>query len=807
MLHEFRLALRMLRRSPGFSVLAVLCLTLGIGATTSVFSWIEGILLRPFPLVRNQERLVAITGIDRGVRTDVSWPDFQDLKRNSRLVEAFIGDRITGTTLSIGDHAEVATGSVVTANYFDALGVRPILGRGFEPEEEAGENAHPVTVIAYQTWQERYRGDPAIIGRTQVLNGVRHTIIGVAPKGFYGTFVGYSFQFWVPASMEALFTGGDYKLENRGADWVEGFARLKPGVTIEQAQAEVSAIAKRLEHDYPATNRARDFKLYPLWAVPFNNAGTLLPTLRISLVVATFVLLIACANVGNLLLVRSFARRQEMAVRLSVGAGFRRLLQQLFAEQLLLSCLAVAGGFLLAYWCRNVIVLLRPAAPGISVLLPAEIDWRVMALSAGVCLGSAFLLGLIPAVQVSRVDLAGTLRAESGGVVGGRRKKYVRSGLILMQVGLSFVLLAATGLLARSVQEIRNSSPGFATQDLLTAFIDFADAGYDTPRAMNFEDELADRLQGVAGVRSIAFSRIRPFTYKTYSSAKITVEGFEAAPDEQPRADYNEVSPGYLATVGIPLVSGREFTRADNETGPPVAIVDETMAAQYWRGQDPVGKRVQVQGRWLQIVGVAKASKYRTLAEAAKPFFYVPLRQSKRGEIVFVRTALAPDVAGKILTREMRKLDPSLLPAEMLRMREQVDRMTWTQRAALKLLAVFGALALGLAAVGLYGVMSYSVSQSARELGLRMALGARAVDILRMVISNGLLLMAAGVILGAGTALLSTRLLGDLLYKTGPRDPEAFAAAFAVIALVSLVACFAPAYRASRTDPAAVLRN
>jgi predicted permease len=807
MIQEFRLAFRMLRRSPGFSVLAILCLTLGIGATTSVFSWIEGILLRPFPLVHDQERLVSIVAFDRGVRNDVSWPDFQDLRNNSRLIEAFIGDRICGTTLNIGDHAEVVTGSVVSANYFDAIGVHPILGRGFRPEEEIGENAHPVVVIAYQTWQDRYRGDPNIIGQTQILNGLRHTIVGVAPKGFYGTFVGYSFQFWVPASMESLFTGGDYKLENRGADWVEGFARLKPGVTIEQAQAEVSAIAKRLEHDYPATNRARDFKLYPLWATPFNNAGTLLPTLRISLVVAAFVLLIACANVGNLLLVRSFARRQEMAVRLSVGAGFGRLLKQLFTEQVVLSCLAVAGGFLLAYWCRNAIVLLRPAAPGVSLLLPAEIDWRVMALSAGVCLASAFLLGLIPAIQVSRVDLAGALRAESGGVVGGRGKKYVRSGLILMQVALSFVLLAATGLLARSVQEIRNTSPGFATQSLLTSYIDFVNAGYDAPRSMNFEDELGDRLHEVAGVRSIAFSRIRPFTYPAYSSAKIAVEGFEVPPDEQPTADYNEVSPGYLATIGIPLVSGRDFTRADNETSPLVAVVDETMAAQYWRGQDPVGKRLQMAGRWVQVVGVAKAAKYRTLVEPAKPFFYVPLRQSRRGNMVFVRSALAPDVVRKLLAREMHKLDPSLSPDEVMRMGEQVDRMTWTQRAALKLLGVFGALALGLAAVGLYGVMSYSVSQSARELGLRMALGARAVDVLKMVISNGLLLMAAGVILGAGTALLLTRLLGDLLYKTGPRDPVAFAAAFALIALVSLAACFAPAYRASRTDPAAALRN
>ena len=283
----------MLRRSPGFSILAILCLTLGIGATTAVFSWIEGILLRPFPLVQNQDRLVAVGGLHRGTRTDVSWPDFQDLQKTCRLIETFIGDRIFGATLSIGDRAEVATGSVVSANYFDAIGVRPALGRGFEPADEAGLNAHPVAVIAYQAWQDRYHGDPNIIGRIQMLNGVKHTIIGVAPEGFYGTFVGYSFQFWVPASMESLFTGGDYKLENRGARWVEGFARLKPGVTIEQAQAEVSAVALRLENEYPRTNRGREFKLYPLWATPFNNAGTLLPTLRISMVVAVFVLLIA----------------------------------------------------------------------------------------------------------------------------------------------------------------------------------------------------------------------------------------------------------------------------------------------------------------------------------------------------------------------------------------------------------------------------------------------------------------------------------------------------------------------------------
>ena len=385
LLKDVQYALRMLRRSPGFSILAILCLTVGIGATTAVFSWMEGILWRPFPLVPAQERLVAMTSEDRNGRDDLSWPDFVDLRKNCALIEAFIADRIFRTTLSIGTRAESAMGSVVSANYFQALGVHPVLGRAFDPSDEIGRNAHPVTVISYQAWKDRYRGDVNIIGKTQMLNGVKFTIIGVAPAGFYGTFVGYSFQFWVPASMEEVFDAGGYKLEDRGARWIEGFALLKPGVTVQQAQTEMLALGKRLEHDYPATNRGMSIKLYPLWQTPFNGAGTLLPTLRISLVVACFVLFIACANAGNLLLFRSFGRRHEMTVRLSLGAGRGRLLKQLLTEGLILAIMATCGGFAVAYWCRNLIMLLFPRYPGVIVKLPAEIDWRVLVLSAGVC--------------------------------------------------------------------------------------------------------------------------------------------------------------------------------------------------------------------------------------------------------------------------------------------------------------------------------------------------------------------------------------------------------------------------------------
>ena len=350
---DLRYGFRQLRRNPGFSMLAILCLTLGIGANAAVFSWIEGILLRPFPAVAQQDRLVVVVGTthaagDKGAdgsSFDVSWPDFVDLRRNCTLIEAFIADKIMGTTLSIGDRAESVTGSTVSANYFDALGIRPILGRGFQPAEESGRNAHPVTVISYWIWKERFHGDPAIIGKTQLLNGMPHTIIGVAPEGFYGTCVGWPIQFWVPVSMQETFEPGGYKLEDRGAPWIEGFARLKPGVTIEQAQQEISAVAKRLETDYLATNRGRGIKLLPLWKAPFNQAYELLPMLEIALGVVFFVLLIACANVSSLLLVRALGRRQEITVRLAIGARRERLLRQLLTEGLMLAMVAAPADF------------------------------------------------------------------------------------------------------------------------------------------------------------------------------------------------------------------------------------------------------------------------------------------------------------------------------------------------------------------------------------------------------------------------------------------------------------------------------
>jgi predicted permease len=807
---DLRFGLRILRRSPGFSALAILCLTLGIGANAAVFSWVEGILFRPYPAVSHQERLLAVGGTERDEPrgTPLSWPDFADLQRSSTLFETLFVSKITGTTLSIGDRAERTTGSIVSANYFDAIGVHPILGRGFGRGEDIGRSAHPVTVISYQLWQGRFKGDPQIIGKTQRLNGVVHTIVGVAPEGFYGTFVGWAMQFWVPASMEETFEAGGYKLEDRGARWIEAYARLKPGVTREQAQQETSAVAKRLEADYPDTNRGRSMQLWPLWQTPFNNASTLLPTLEIMLAVVFCVLLIACANVGNLLLVRSFARRHEMTVRLAIGASRGRLLKQLLTEGVILSAFGAVGGLLVAHWCRHALVLLFPARGGVSMHLPGEIDWRVLAVSAGVCLVATLVVGLVPAMQSGQLDLAGALKSDSAGVVGGRGRGWVRSGLVVVQVSLSFVLLVGAGLLLQSLERIRNSSPGFSTHGVLSTAVDLVSAGYDAQRAKNFQDELMDRVKALPGVESAVFARMSPLSYGSYSSSPIAVDGYQPPPEEQPTVEYNEVGPEYFVTMGIPLVSGREFTRADDEKAALVAVVNETMARRYWRGKDPIGERVQVKGRWMRVVGVAKDSKYQSVRETPKPFFYVPWRQNfSVGGGLYVRTPLSPVTMATALAREVHALDGNLAPYEMITMQEQVDRSTSPQKVAVTLVGVLGGLALLLAAIGLYGVMSYAVSQSARELGLRMALGAEASNVWRLVMSRGLGLVAGGVVLGAAVALGLTRLMGNLLYKVSPRDPLAFGAAFAVMTIAALAACFLPALRATRTDPARALRE
>ncbi len=817
---DFRLGFRMLRRNSGFSFLAILCLTIGIGATAAVFSWTEGILFRPFPAVAHQERMVSFIATkpgryDKGEGNlgydDVSWLDFLDFQRSCTLFEWFIADHITGSKLEIGGRAAIATGSVVSANYFDALGLHPVLGRGFRPEEDWGRNGHPVTVVSYWLWKERFRREPNIIGKKQLLDGVPYTIIGVAPKGFYGTFVGYPMQFWVPASMQESFVGNNYKLENRGDGWIEGFARLKPGVTMEQAQAEISAVAKRLENQYPDTNRGRGVKLFPLWKTPFNQAGTLAPTLGIALVAVFLVLLIACANVSSLLLVRSLARHQEITVRLALGSGRNRLLQQLIAEGLILSLIAGACGLVLTYFCRNLIAAFFPQSSVLATNLSGSIDWRVVAFSGGVALLSTLLFALIPALQTGRLDIVGALKSESGTSFGGRTKSRVRSAMVLVQIALSFILMVSGALLMLSLHRLQSADPGLSPDGVVTTGFDLSEAGYDAARAERFRNDLVDRVKAISGVESASFATVRPFSYQGVFSAPISVDGYEPDPNEKATVSYNQVGPGYFENMRIPIVSGREFTRNDNESSFLAAIVNEQMVAKYWHGVNPVGKRIRVNDKWMQVVGVAKTTKYLTFAELPRPFLYVCLNQSLViDSYLMVRTSQPPGAMSFALAHEAHSLNAGLEMQEVITLREHMNRLALaTQKIVVALLSIFGGIALLMAGVGLYAIISYLVSQNRREFGLRVALGAGANHLFRTVMLRGLVLALAGVGLGSIAAVFLTRFIatGTLLYDVNPRSPMVFMVASLVVLTISLAACFAPAWHASRIEPARALRE
>lgn len=481
-------------------------------------------------------------------------------------------------------------------------------------------------------------------------------------------------------------------------------------------------------------------------------------------------------------------------------------MRQLLTEGLLLSAIAAAGGLLVAEWCRHVLVLFFPRT-GVVPYLPGEIDGRVLALSIGVCVVAAVLFGLVPATQASKVDLAAALKSEMGGVVSGRSRSWLRSSLVLAQISLSFVLLVGAGLLLRSLRAMQTTSPGFSTHDVLMTSVDLFGSGYDAARAENFEKQLVVRLESTPGVQSAAFASFVPLELAPPSSGAIQVDGYVPPPNQQPVIEYSQVGPGYFATAGIPLLSGRDFTLADDKTGAAVAVVNEQMVRQFWNDENPVGRRLLVEGRAMRVIGVAKLSKYESVSEAPKPFFFVPRLQNPASRAYLsIRTSMPPPAMASILANELRAIDPGLANYAVITMQEQVNQSTSSQKAAVGLLSVLGGLALILAIIGLYGVMSYSVSQSGRELGLRMALGASPKDLLWHVVSRSLLLTLSGVFLGAMAALALAPYAAHLLYRVSPRDPLAFTLAFLIMALASPAACLWPAWRASRTDPMQTLR-
>jgi predicted permease len=808
---DLRFAGRTLGRTPGFTIVIVACLALGIGANAAVYSWMDGLLVQPYPGVADQARLMAVAATLNGSADldELSWLDFNDLRdRSGNAFTSFIATKITGATITGGERAERAVGLLVSANYFDALGVRLLMGRGFSRDDDTGDQSHPVVVISYRLWQDRFNADRGVVGRTIAFNGVPHTIVGVVPQEFLGTFVGYAMEFWVPASQQAVFDPSGYKLEDRGARWIEGFARLAPGVSIERGQAVVSTAATQLATDYANFDRGRGVRLLTLSDSPFDNAKELRPMLRVMVLVVAFVLLIVCANVANLLFVRALARGHEMTVRMAIGASRRALIQQVLTEGALLAFLGTACGLALAYASRNALGVFFSPRSGVRLVFAGAFDWRVIVVTVCAGMTSTLLFALAPAMQTSAVNLAAALKSESRASTEGRGRDRLRSALVVVQICLSYVLLVGTGLIMLSLRHERAEPPGFSTDDVLTTTVNLFAAGYDTVRARHFNDDFIQRIRTLPGVTAAALASSTPFASRPYANGGISVDGYTPARDERPTSDYNAVTPGYFTTLGIPLIAGRDFAQSDADTTEPVAIVSSAFVSKYWPGATPLGRRVQVNGRWLDVIGVAKDIKYRALLKPPAPVVYVPLAQHLATAVsVFARTAAGvPGIAAGIAA-QAHAIDPNVSPYEILTMREQVMRSTAPQQIAATLVGLFAGAAIALATIGLYGVVAYVVSQSRRELGVRLAIGASPRILMWLVLSNSVRATLVGSLVGALVAIFTTRLLGDLLFHVGARDPAVFLSAFGVMIIVATVASFVPARRAGRIDPVVALRG
>jgi len=803
---DLRYALRMLGKAPALTGAAVLSLALGLGANVTVFTWTTGTLLRPFRGVPEQDRLFELTP-QRGTDAylSLSYPEFLDLSRDVRR-SRLLAQEDVALNLDGDGTPERIWALLVSATSFDVLGVRAQLGRTLVADDDALPRGRAVAVISHRLWQRRFGGDPSVIGRTVRLNARPFTVVGVAPRGFEGARLGLAYDAFVPVTTaEELGLGGG-RLADRGRLWLEALGRLRPGVSMAQARSEIEALSRRLAEAHPDTNRNVTLRVDALPDSPWGGARLLKPVLLVLCAVVAVVLLVACANVANLLLARATARRREISVRLALGAGRARVVRQLLTESVLLGALGGAGGLAAAWWASGLLTGFFPAHD-FPIAFDFALDGRVMAFAAVLSLAAGIALGLAPALQSTDRALVGTLGDEATAVVGGGRRQRLRHALVVAQVALSAVLLVSAGLLVRSARNARALDTGFRSHGMLLGSLDLLGSAYTPPRGLVFYRRLLERARALPGVESVTLARRVPLGFGGTSADGIEVEGYDAPADAPHFTFFNEVGPRYLATMGIPVVAGRDLADADDEQAERVAVVNETMARWYWPGRHAVGGRVRLRGEWYTVVGVARDIKQLGLGQRPLPMMFRPVLQAYVPDVtVHARTrgdvlALAAPLAALV-----RELDPTLPLFAIQTLDEHVTAATVQQRLAQALLLGFAALALLLAGVGLYGLLAYAVGQRTREIGLRMALGGRPADIARLVLGQGLGLVGLGLLLGSAGALAASRGLAALLVGVSPSDPLTFAIVLAVLSATGLAACALPARRATRIDPAVALR-
>ncbi|HEY7305318.1 MAG TPA: ABC transporter permease [Bryobacteraceae bacterium] len=812
---DLRYAARAMRKNPIFVLFVVLTLALGIGANTTIFTIINTLILNPLP-VKDSSHLAGVARTEAKSTSKsksslpMSYLDLKDYQARNEVFTSLAGYTSPRTlTLQTGGASQRMFSELVTGNYFSTLGLKPAVGRFFLTEEDSTPGAHAVAVMNYATWQGRFGGENDIVGKTLRLNNIVFTVIGVAPPRFLGVDLVFGPDLWIPAAMAEQLLPGEmvHALSDRSRAEFQAVGRLKPGVSQTQAKANIATVAAALEREYPQADKGHTATVRSVKDILYGDGSLLFGSMAL-LVVAGIVLLIACSNVANLLLARSAARQQEIAVRLAIGASRGRLVRQLLTESVSLGFISGAAGAAIGYAALQLLWSFLPPDVSFNLIAP-KLDASVFIFTAAVSLLAGFLFGTVPALRASRASVAEALKEEARTVGRSRRRVTMANALLTGQVAFSCLSLVIAALFLRSIQRAYEIDPGFQTKHLAVFLTSPGQAGYGKAQTKAFYKEVRERVARLPGIESASWSLNLPFWGRIASG--VQVEGRQ----QRSQADVittvlNTVDLNYFETAGIAVDKGREFTQVDQENSTPVAIVNEKMAHDYWPNGEALGKRIQLPGEkgLRQIVGIARTANYSTLGEPPQRCIYVPLEQSYfDAMILYVRSKGDPQQILIPVQREMRAVAPQVLANDMRTGQKIVNDALFTPRIGVGLLSAFGLLALGLASIGLYGIMAYSVSQRQREIGVRMALGAARQNILRLILKRGMSLVLAGIVIGVAVALVIGRLLARMLYGVSASDPISVVSAVIVLFAIALLACYLPARRASRVDPLVALRE
>jgi putative ABC transport system permease protein len=805
---DVRYGVRMLLKAPSISIVATIALALGIGANTAIFSVVNAVLLRPLPFP-NSETLMNVWETDstRGyVRGSASYPNFVDWRDQSHSFEHMASYHNSDFILTGRGESTRLQGAVVNADLFPLLGASPVIGRGFLPSEDNPGDTGRVVLLSQQLFQQRFNSDPNILNQSMVLDGKSYTIVGVMPAAFQFPVQNDPVELWTTVAVDR--EGEEPITQERGAHYMNVIARLKHGVPREQAQAEMTAISARLEQQYPDKDLHKSTRLEPTLEA---LVGDVRPALLILLGAVGFVLLIACANVANLLLARAMTRHKEMAIRSALGASRMRVIRQLLTESVILSLAGGALGLVLAVWWSDLLVAL--GKQNIPRALQVGLDWRVLGFTLLVSVLTGVVFGLVPAIHSSKTELTESLK--EGGRTGseGARRNRIRGVLVVGELAIAVVLLVGAGLLIQSLWRLRNVSPGFDSQNLLTFVVGIPEVKYPTDKQEPFYRELVRRVESLPGVRSASSIIPLPLNGDAFVISFET-EGRPVEKGNQPSADFFAIEEGYFKTLGVSILKGREFTERDNKTAPPVIIVNQAFAKKFFPGEDPIGKRIKPgistnsdKPAMREIVGVVSDVRNRNLSSELRAGYFIPAPQMPFNQMtLIVRTGNDPHSLITAVQNEVHAMDQEVPVFNIKTMEEYISATVATPRFNTTLLVIFAGVALILTIVGLYGVMSYSVAQRTNEIGIRMALGAQTGDVLRLIISQGFKLVLIGLGIGLVGAFAMTRVIASLLFGVTTKDPITFVAVAVLLALVALLACYIPARRATRLDPLHALR-